>query len=56
MKTLCQNRKGMLAKLEDKEKNMVVYKNKLMTMRQKDKKDICLTSTTDGENFVQSRV
>jgi hypothetical protein len=60
MRTLHQNRKGMpdeikKAKLK-KGENVVVYKDKLMIMKWKDKKDICLMSTTHDENLVQTRV
>jgi hypothetical protein len=33
-----------------------VYKDKLMIMKRKDKKDICLMSITHDEKLVQTRV
>jgi hypothetical protein len=39
-----------------KKKNMAVYKDKLMIMKRKDKKAICLMSTIHDKKLVQTRV
>jgi hypothetical protein len=39
-----------------KGENITVCKDKLMIIKRKDKKDICLMSTTHDEKLVQTRV
>jgi hypothetical protein len=59
MGTLRQNRKGVtdeIRKTQLKKENVAVYKDKLMISKWKDKKDICLMSTTYDEKLVQTRV
>jgi hypothetical protein len=57
MGTLHQNRKGVhdeikKAKLK-KGNNMAVYKDKLMFLKRKNKKDVCLMSNIHDKKFVK---
>jgi hypothetical protein len=60
MGTLCQNRKGVPAEIKNiklkKVQLVSVYKDRLMITKWKNKKDVCLISTTHDAKIVPTRV